>query len=328
MSQYISNLKYAAVTVCCVVSFGGQSFVLDNTNFPNEPISPLPLAHHQDPAKISVGRALFNDVRLSKDNTVSCATCHRIELGGTDHLPKSMGVEGQIGNLNAPTVFNSGLNFLQFWDGRAESLEAQVDGPIHNSHEMATSWPELLSKLQADSALMESIGKAYGVALSESVVKDAIATYERSLLTPNSRFDQYLRGDNSALSDQELNGYQLFKSYGCVSCHQGRGVGGNMFEKMGVVRDYFADRGNITTADFGRYNVTGKEDHKFEFKVPSLRNVELTAPYFHDGSAQTLEQAVNVMAYYQLGRKIPDEDMQAIISFLKTLSGELPEHAL
>ncbi|GGF63972.1 hypothetical protein GCM10011338_15400 [Alteromonas lipolytica] len=293
----------------------------------SEPIIPIPLVHQQNPLKANIGKLLYNDPRLSADNTVSCASCHRLELGGTDRLATSIGVKGAKGPVNAPTVFNSAFNFLFFWDGRAASLEAQIDGPIHNQHEMASSWPEILDKLKADKDLLLAIQQAYAEPLSEQVIKDAIASYEKTLITPNSPFDRYLRGDLAALGQRAKRGYKLFKSYGCSSCHQGVNVGGNMFERMGVVRDYFSERGNLTRADYGRYNVTGKEEHKFEFKVPSLRNIAETAPYFHDGSAQSLEAAVEVMAYYQLGRKIPPADQQAIVAFLHSLTGELPEDA-
>jgi cytochrome c peroxidase len=288
----------------------------------NEPISPLPTDNKLDERKVALGEILFNDKRLSHDDTIACASCHNLIAGGVDGTRVSTGINGTQGPINAPTVFNSGFNFHQFWDGRANSLEEQAAGPVHNPLEMGSSWPEVLPKLTRDSALVARFVAVYADGVKPQNIQDAIATFERSLTTPNSRFDKYLRGDNSVLTEDELKGYQLFKSYGCISCHQGINVGGNMFQIFGAMRDYFADRGNITDADWGRYNVTKNPADKHVFKVPSLRNVALTAPYFHDGSAKSLPEAVDVMFRYQLGRKAPQADKDNIIKFLHTLTGE------
>ena len=302
---------------------------LDSATFPgnaraqsDEPIKPVPLENKLDSRKVALGERLFHDKRLSRDNSISCASCHSLARGGTDGQTKSIGIGGTIGTVNTPTVFNSGLNFRQFWDGRANSLEEQVDGPIHNPKEMGSSWAEVLSKLSKDATLSAQFKEIYPTGLQAKHVRDAIATFERSLLTPNARFDKYLRGDTKALSADELKGYQLFKSYGCVACHQGVNVGGNMFQTFGVMADYFGKRGDITQADLGRYNVTKHEADKHVFKVPSLRNVALTAPYFHDGSAKNLNEAVDVMFRYQLGRAASPQDKALIIKFLGTLTGE------
>jgi len=284
----------------------------------------LPQAIALDARKVVLGQRLFHDTRLSRDDSVSCASCHRLDRGGTDQRERSVGVGGGVGTINAPTVFNSGLNFVQFWDGRAPSLEAQIEGPIHHPQEMASDWPQVLAKLNADLAYPEAFAVLYPEGISEVTVKDALATFERSLITPDSRFDQYLGGDVQALTAQEIRGYELFQSYGCSSCHQGQNLGGNMFERMGLMGDYFADRGRgVTTADQGRFNVTAKVQNLHEFRVPSLRNVALTAPYFHDGYAQTLEQAVSIMAKYQLGRVMPPEDLADVTAFLRSLTGQL-----
>jgi cytochrome c peroxidase len=190
---------------------------------------------------------------------------------------------------------------------------------------MDSNWSEIIAKLSGDSEYRKAFAAIYGDAITAAAMKEAIASFERTLITPNARFDQFLRGIEDAITEEEKQGYLLFKSYGCASCHQGRAVGGNMFEKMGVVRNYFAERGNITASDYGRFNITGVEEHRFEFKVPSLRNVELTAPYFHDGSAKTLEDAVKIMSKYQLGRQMPQEHRDLIVAFLKTLTGTLSE---
>ena len=288
----------------------------------NSPIQPLPPATGLDPRKVALGQQLFFDPRLSRDDTISCASCHDVSAGGGDGLNVSVGIGGARTAVNSPTVLNSGLNFAQFWDGRADTLEEQIDGPVHHPGEMGSNWQEILSKLRADSALVTAFNDAYG-GLQIQFIKDAIATYERSLATPNARFDRYLMGDNNAITEQEKAGYELFSNLGCISCHQGRGVGGNMFQRFGVVGDYFKDRGNVTQADYGRYNVTGDDDDLHVFKVPSLRNVELTAPYLHDGSAETLEAVVQIMAKYQLGRPLQVSEVDNIVAFLKTLTGEL-----
>ena len=288
----------------------------------NEPIIPVPLEVKLDPARVALGKRLFHDPRLSGDNTVSCATCHGLDHGGADHTVHSRGVGGREGVINAPTVFNSGFNFRQFWDGRAKNLEEQIDGPVQNPLEMASNWPQVLGKLRADADYPKDFAAVYSDVITLDNVKNAIATFERSLYTPNSRFDRFLRGDKAALSGDELAGYKLFKAFGCVSCHQGVNVGGNLYEKMGVIEDYFGARGNVTKADLGRYNRTGIDEQTFEFKVPSLRNVALTAPYFHDGSVDTLDAAVKLMAKYQLGVNLTEVEQRQIVEFLRTLTGE------
>ncbi|MCB1907513.1 MAG: cytochrome-c peroxidase [Rhodocyclaceae bacterium] len=292
-----------------------------------EPIEPLPLRVELDAAKVALGNKLFHDKRLSRDGTIACASCHRLDSGGVDNAPVSTGIDGAKGGINAPTVFNAGYNFRQFWDGRASSLEEQAAGPIHNPIEMGSDWQQVLAKLRQDPALVAQAAAAYPAGLSDETIVDAIATFERSLVTP-SAFDRYLRGDNSAIGLDEARGYQLFKNYGCVACHQGVNIGGNMFQVFGVMGDYFAKRGGPTKADLGRYNVTGLEADKHVFKVPSLRNVALTAPYFHDGSANTLEDAVDVMFRYQLGRSAPAEDKSLIVKFLRTLTGDKQARSL
>lgn len=249
-----------------------------------------------------------------------------LALGGADGRPRSVGIGGAIGAINAPTVLNSGLQFAQFWDGRARTLEEQIDGPLHDPAEMASSWPEALEKLGRDSALVQRFRELYPEGLQSETVKRALATFERSLLTPESPFDRWLCGDDAALGASQLRGYALFTQYGCVSCHQGVAIGGNMFQRFGVVGDYFETR-PPSRADLGRYNVTGELVDRHVFKVPSLRNVALTAPYFHDASAPTLEVAVTVMARHQLGRTLPSDDVADLVAFLRSLSGEPPRTA-
>lgn len=288
-----------------------------------EPVSPLPdFIPDLDPKKVALGKMLFYDTSLSQDNTIACATCHLLEQGGVDGKKFSIGIGGQLSLLNAPTVYNSGFNFRQFWNGRAETLEEQAAGPIHNPVEMGSNWTEVITKLNKSSTFVAIFSESYNNGITAENLADAIATFVRSLITPNARFDKYLKGDVNAITPYELSGYKLFTSYGCVACHQGMNIGGNMFEKLGVMRDYFADRGDIVEADKGRYSITNNPDDLYKFKVPSLRNVALTAPYFHDGTAPTLEHAVIVMGKYQLGISLPHDDVLKIAAFLRTLTGE------
>ncbi|MDR2033124.1 MAG: cytochrome-c peroxidase [Helicobacteraceae bacterium] len=286
----------------------------------NEPILPIQKPINLDKEKIELGRALFHDTRLSKDDTVSCASCHDLDNGGDDGLKRSIGVENKEGEINAPTVYNSSLFFRQFWDGRAQNLHDQIPGPIENPIEMGSDWKEVLAKLNADGDLVKSFMKIYKSPPNKDNVIDALASFEASLITP-SRFDRWLLGEDSALSEAELDGYRLFVQYGCIACHQGEGVGGNLFQRFGVIRAY-EKNSPFEKADFGRFNVTGREEDRFVFKVPTLRNIELTAPYFHDASSETLKEAINKMGIYQLGISLPPEDLESIRQFLRALTGE------
>ena len=288
----------------------------------DEPLKPLPAAPALDPKRVELGRRLFNEPRLSLDNSLSCASCHRLEQGGADVLDKSLGIKGQPTRVNTPSVFNAALNFRQFWDGRVDTLQAQIDNVVQSPIEMGNNWPNLVRTLNDDAGYRQTFGELYPDAITAANVQDALASYERTLLSAGSRFDQYLQGNTEILSQEEKYGYQRFKDYGCIACHQGVNIGGNMFQKFGVMNDYFADRGNPTDADLGRFLITGDEQDRNVFKVPSLRNVAVTAPYFHDGSAKTLEQAVEVMFKYQLGRTPNPQDTRLIVKFLQTLTGQ------
>jgi len=307
------TLAVALLLMSCTASAAPQ----------DEPIKPLPAKTQQDPARVQLGRRLFHDTRLSANGRVSCANCHSPEHGGADGRDHAVGFTGRLTAVNAPTVFNAALNFKQFWNGRAQTLEQQVDMVIQNPVEMGSSWPDVVTKVSQDEAYRRAFAASYREGVTPSTIQNAIATYERTLITPNSRFDRYLRGEVNAITPEEKSGYLKFKQYGCIACHQGVNVGGNMFQKFGVMGDYFAARGQSVEADLGRYLVTGEEGDKHVFKVPSLRNVALTAPYFHDGSARTLDAAVDVMFRYQLGRMASREDKDAIIRFLNTLTGDV-----
>lgn len=294
----------------------------EQNKWANEPILPIPTDHRIDARKAALGEKLFNDARLSNDNSISCASCHNLDEGGADQAAFSNGIHGQRTSVNSPTVFNSSLNFKQFWDGRADTLESQVAGPIHAPNEMGSNWDEIIAKLNQSIEYQSEFKAIYDAGIRPENIQDAIASFERTLVTPNSRFDQFLRGDQEILTKAEKEGYKTFKSVGCISCHQGVNVGGNLFQEFGVLGNYFADRGNITTADLGRFNITHQEHDRHVFKVPGLRNVSRTFPYFHDGSAKTLEEAVLVMSKYQLGRELSAPEIDLIVAFLKTLDGE------
>ncbi|MBO3705718.1 MAG: cytochrome-c peroxidase [Candidatus Accumulibacter sp.] len=286
----------------------------------NEPIQPIPAVKVTNPALVELGKKLYFDPRLSKSGFISCNSCHNLSMGGSDNLKTSIGHNWQKGPINSPTVLNSSLNVAQFWDGRAKDLKAQAAGPIANPGEMAFTHELAVSLLQSIPGYTAEFKKVFG---SDKVdvdrITQAIAAFEETLATPNSRFDQWLKGNRKALTKWELEGYQLFKDSGCVACHNGPAVGGNSFQKMGVVEPYKA-----TSPAEGRVAVTGKDADRFNFKVPTLRNVELTYPYFHDGAADTLSEAVETMGRVQLGKKFSPEENAKIVAFLKTLTGDQP----
>jgi cytochrome c peroxidase len=288
---------------------------------------PLPPEPNLPPAKVALGKALFQDVRLSHDNTISCASCHDLTTAGHDARRFSVGVGGGVGTVNAPSVFNASLNFAQFWDGRARDLEDQAAGPVHNPIEMASNWDEVIGNLRADAVMVRQFKDIYPDGITAAAIVDAIATFERTLLTSNAPFDRFLRGDRQAIGAKALTGYRRFQELGCASCHQGANIGGNMYQRFGVMTEYLAERKRTrpaALADLGRYNVTGHEEDRYVFKVPSLRNVAQTAPYFHDGSAATLEEAVSIMGRFQLGRDLSKDEVAALVAFLKTLTGDRP----
>lgn len=290
----------------------------------NEPVRPIDQKLEFDEAKAALGFALYHDPRLSIDNTVSCASCHELANAGVDNHQYSHGVNDQLGGVNAPTVYNAVYNFVQFWDGRAQTLADQAAGPPLNPVEMASeSFDQIIEKLKADSSFAKAFTEVYPDGLTQANITDAIEQFERTLITPNSAFDKWLKGDNSALTAEEINGYELFKKYDCATCHVGQNLGGLSYELMGHRRDYFAARGlELTHEDNGRFKETGLERDRHRFKVPGLRNVEHTWPYYHDGTRETLEEAVRDMGRYQSDVELTDKETAAIVSFLKTLTGE------
>ena len=290
----------------------------------NEPVRPIDQKLEYDEAKAALGFALFHDTRLSVDNTVSCASCHALETAGVDNHQYSHGVNDLLGGVNAPTVFNAVYNFVQFWDGRAATLAAQAAGPPLNPVEMASeSFDQIIAKLKSDKKFVREFNAVYPDGLTEANITDAIEQFERTLVTPNSAFDKWLLGDDAALTAEELEGYELFKKYDCATCHVGPNLGGLSYELMGLRRHYFAERGlELTHEDNGRFKETQLERDRHRFKVPGLRNVEHTWPYYHDGTRETLEEAVSDMGLYQSGVELTDAQTAKITAFLKTLTGE------
>jgi len=285
-----------------------------------EPLQPITAAKVANPAMVELGKKLFFDPRLSRSGFISCNSCHNLSMGGTDNIKTSIGHNWQRGPINSPTVLNASMNVAQFWDGRAKDLQEQAGGPSANPGEMAFTHELAIDVLASIPAYRAEFRQVFGQdKLTIEQVTRAIAAFEEVLVTPGSRFDQWLSGKKSALTKDELAGYQLFKSSGCIACHNGPAVGGNTFQKMGVVEPYKT----AMTAE-GRSAVTGKDADRFNFKVPTLRNVELTYPYFHAGDAATLTQAVDVMGRLQLGRTFTSDENAKLVAFLKTLTGKQP----
>jgi cytochrome c peroxidase len=287
----------------------------------NEPIQPIEAHKPKNENMVELGKMLFFDPRLSKSGFISCNSCHNLSMGGSDNLPTSIGHKWHQGPISAPTVLNSSLNLAQFWDGRAKDLKDQAGGPIANPGEMGFSHALAVDVLRSIPEYRARFKQLFGGdKIDIGMVTDAIAAFEETLVTPDSRFDKWLKGDKTALSQPELEGYKLFKEKGCVSCHNGPAVGGGSYQKMGVHEPY-----KTTSKAEGRVAVTGKESDRFLFKVPTLRNVELTYPYFHDGAAPTLEEAVDTMGRLQLGHKFTKDENAKIVAFLKTLTGKQPD---
>ena len=287
----------------------------------NEPIKPIPPAKVENQAMVDLGTKLWFDPRLSKSGFISCNSCHNLSMGGSDNLTTSIGHNWQEGPINSPTVLNATLNVAQFWDGRAKDLQEQAGGPIANPMEMAFTHEltvDVLNSIPQYVAEFKAVFNKEGITIDQ--VTQAIAAFEETLVTPNSRFDQWLMGDDKALTEKELAGYEVFKSTGCIICHYGEGAGGSSFQKMGVMAEY-----QTANAAQGVMDVSGLDSDRFKFKVPTLRNVELTYPYFHDGAAKTMEEATQIMGRLQLGRDYTDKEVEEIVAFYRTLTGEQPK---
>ncbi|KYN83579.1 cytochrome C biogenesis protein CcsA [Vibrio cidicii] len=290
----------------------------------SEPVTPIAPAQEIHLGKAELGKKLYFDPRLSKSGFISCNSCHNLSMGGSDNLKTSIGHNWQQGPINSPTVLNSSLNIAQFWDGRAADLKEQAGGPIANPGEMAFTHTLAIDVLQSIPQYVNEFKLVFGKEkIDIDQVTDSIAEFEKTLVTPNSRFDQWLMGDDNAITQAELEGYQLFKNSGCVACHNGSALGGTSFQKMGLIEPY-----QTANSAEGLSAVTGKDADRFKFKVPTLRNVALTYPYFHDGEAQTLTEAIDIMGRLQLGRTFTSDENQKIVAFLYTLTGDQPSFSL
>ena len=278
------------------------------------------------PAMVELGKDLYFDPRLSQSHNISCNTCHQIGLGGVDMLPVSIGHKWQKGGRNAPTVLDAVFNVAQFWDGRAADLKAQAGGPIQNPIEMGITHEhaiEMLKGLPGYGPLFEAAYPNDKDPITMPNVVTAIAAFEATLITPNAPFDKYLRGDANALTTEQKEGLRLFIDTGCAGCHSGINIGGQMYAPFGVVERPGADI--LPPNDKGRFAVTKTVSDEYVFRVPPLRNVELTPPYFHSGQVWDLNQAVGIMATDQLGKSLNDEQVTKITAFLKSLTGEQPQ---
>lgn len=307
-----------------------------------EPVKALPdvgeyLETHDeelDPKLVDLGERLFHDPRLSTDNTISCASCHDLRYGGVDRAPTATGIRGQVGPINTPTVFNSVLSIAQFWDGRAHDLAAQAGGPPLAPGEMGSSWAEIVGKIAQDQTYVDAFVASFpkdvkgAKDIEHEQLLEAIAAFETTLLTPDSRFDQWLEGDERAITLEERQGYELFKEVGCATCHYGPQIGGRSFQRLGAKRDFFTDAARVSHVDHGRYNVTRDDRDKHVFKVPTLRNVAITGPWFHDGSMRSLDEAIDAMAFHQLDVRLSPADRAKIAAFLGTLTGKYRGHYL
>jgi cytochrome c peroxidase len=298
-------MAYRLLVVAClnvVWPTAAQSPVVE-PRADQEPITPIPAAPAEDPKRVLLGERLFADRRLSHENTHSCSSCHNVGTNGASANARDTPAgQPQSAALNTPTIFNVSLNFRLNWEGNFRTLEKGAENSLHNPAIMGSSADEVASKLRGDPDMAKQFRNAYGREPDAAAVLDAIVAYERSLVTPGSRFDRWLAGDASAITEQELSGYRVFKSFGCVTCHQGVNVGGNLFQRHGI------------------FHPLGSAQPEL-LRVPSLRNVATTAPYFHDGSAPTLPDAVKLMGIAQLDRELTDEQIAAIVAFLNTLTG-------
>jgi len=320
-----TNISWFAIllvaTLSCALKITA-AHAENNDYYRHEPILPIPQKVEVDTTKASLGEKLFFDTRLSSSNQIACASCHQLDAGGDDNVPLGISSVASQHIINTPSIFNAQYNFRQNWDGSVKTLEEQIDMVLKNQHEFDNNWPDIITTLSKDNALTNDFYNIYQDGISKDNIVDALVEFEKTLTTPNSRFDRYLRKEDVSISDKEMKGYLVFKELGCISCHQGVNVGGNLYQKFGVFYNYVAERGDIKKPDYGRMNITNRQMDAFVFKVPSLRNIAVTAPYLHDGSAETIEEAIIIMGKTQLGRTLSSNEIHLIKSFLYTLTGE------
>lgn len=329
LTTLVSNSPFNALmtTICCFALITA-AYAENSDDYRQEPIIPIPQTFEVNTDKAKLGETLFFDTRLSSNGKLACVSCHQLDAGGDDNVALGISNTANQHFINTPSIFNARYNFRQNWDGSVETLEQQVDMAINNNHEFNNNWNNVISTLLLDNKITNAFKNTYKDGITKNNIIAVIVEFEKTLITPNSRFDQYLRNNNIALSEEEIKGYLTFKKLGCISCHQGINIGGNLYQKFGVFYNYIAERGDIKKADYGRMNITNRQMDAFVFKVPSLRNIALTAPYLHDGSAETLEQAISIMGKTQLGRVLTKNEIHLIKSFLKTLTGEYKNKSL
>lgn len=321
------NIRLLVSAIALTVSMSAMAADV----LPNK--APEPANNPTTPEKVELGKMLYHDPRLSSTGTVSCASCHNTMLGGEDNRPNSMGINGQTGGRSAPTVWNAAFNAVQFWDGRAASLEEQAAGPVTNPIEMGMkSWDDVVARLKTIKGYRQAFDLAFGQD-NESITKEnatkAIAAYERTLITPNSPYDKYVSGEKTAMTEQQVRGMQKAVELGCTSCHSGPAFNGpGAFQKFPVHKNGYFEAQHHFSKDKGLAEVTKKETDEHLFKVPTLRNIALTAPYFHNGSVPTLDMAVKIMGKLQLDKEISDADAADIVAFLNALTGEFPKQTM
>jgi len=327
MKHTVGDSRYISIPVqlrllLVLLSVGVSALAAPPTP-PAQPITPIPLSVILDPDKVALGEQLFRDPKLSEDGQSACSSCHDLAAGGDD---------GQVGagrdHLNTPTIFNVAYNASFGWLGRYPTLKAQAHGDLSDRSHDNQPWPDILDHLQQDAAYQRQFQHIYAGGISRDAVLDTLTTYEHSLITPNAPFDRWLRGDADALGEQARDGYQHFKHLGCISCHQGVNIGGNVFQRIGIFADFFADKPSSTKIDMGRYILTGRERDRHVFRVPSLRNVAVTAPYFHDGRTDSLDDAIKMVGHYQLNLELSDTDVTLLRAFLESLTGEYQQQSL
>ena len=307
----IADVVYLIAAICalilgCLQPFAAQSQMpapAPISNGAEEPITPIPAPPAIDPLKVKLGERLFNDARLSQDNSRSCSSCHDLGTNGASTKRRDIGLNGAELPFNTLTIFNSTLNFRFGWEGKFRTKESEVRASLENPRVMGSSLAEVTKRLDGDPEMRASFAAAYGRRPDAGIIVDAIASFERTLITPGSKFDRWLSGDAAALTVEELDGYRLFKSLGCISCHQGVSVGGNLFQRHGIFHPLAAPDPAI-------------------LRVPSLRNVATTPPYFHDGSAPTLDDAVRKMALAQLNATLTDQEVKTLVAYLRSLTGQ------
>jgi len=328
LSSNISLFVTLAVTALSCALTNQTAHADNKEHYRNEPITPIPLKIEVDIKKAQLGELLFFDTRLSGSKQLACSSCHQLDAGGDDNVAKGISTINGQHIINTPSIFNAQFNFRQNWDGSVKTLEQQIDMVVISQHEFDNNWTDVTLTLAKDPELSQKFYSVYKGGITKTNIINALVEFQKTLITPNSRFDQYLRKQDITLSENELKGYKVFKELGCISCHQGVNVGGNLYQKFGVFYNYIAERGDIKKTDYGRMNITNRQMDAFVFKVPSLRNIAITAPYLHDGSAETIEEAISIMGKTQLGRNLSTNEVYLIKSFLYTLTGEYKDKPL